>query len=182
MKKSRSGFTVVELAVVIVVIGLLAALVVMSYRYIQKQARDDRRIADIANIQKAMELYYNDNGKYPSPTSGTGSVINSGWYSSGDSSWDVLAGKLTGSDAIDALPKDPLNTANGKPYTTDEFTYAVYITTTGNYCGVADGQMYLIVYKLERSDQTSSTEGVCHTKPVPTSYSAGASTYLNVKM
>lgn len=182
MKKSRSGFTVVELIVVIVVIGILAAFVIILYSGVQKQARDDRRRTDIATIQKAMELYYSDNGQYPSPTGSTGSVINSGWYSSGDSSWDVLKAKLTGADAIDELPKDPINTPGGKPYITDQFVYAIYITTTGNYCGSSNGQMYLLVYKLEKGAQVVGSEGTCPTKPVPSSYSTGASTYLNVKM
>lgn len=180
MRINKSGFTIVELVVVIVVIAILATLVFVSYRGIQSQSRDDRRRTDVANIEKAMELYYDDNGAYPSPTGATGSVINSGWYTSGDGSWDILMNKLV-PDSIDALPVDPTNTSGGKPYTTDQYVYAIYVNTTGGYCGSTNGQMYLIVYKLEKGDQESKTDGNCPTKPISSSYYTGASTYLNVK-
>lgn len=60
-----TGFTLIELLVVIAIIGILASLVLVSFRYVKAKARDTRRIADIQNIQKALEMYFNDNSKYP---------------------------------------------------------------------------------------------------------------------
>ena len=63
--KRQSGFTIVELLIVIVVIGILAAISVVAYNGIQQRARDSQRQSNIANIAKALEMYYIDNGRYP---------------------------------------------------------------------------------------------------------------------
>ena len=181
MKIIRSGFTIVELAIVIIVIAILASITLVSYRDVQAQSRDTRRLSDIADIQKAMELYYSDHGTYPIPTGSTGSAINSSWYSSGDSSWNLLKNELV-PDAIDELPVDPRNKTNGRPYDTDGLVYAIFVTRADQkYCGSSDGQMYLLVYRLEHGNQATKVDGKCPTKPISTSYTTGASTYLNVK-
>jgi prepilin-type N-terminal cleavage/methylation domain-containing protein len=62
---NRRGFTIVELLIVIVVIGILAMITIVSYNGIQQRARDSRRTSDLAQMSKAIELYYADNGNYP---------------------------------------------------------------------------------------------------------------------
>ena len=57
MKKSTSGFTIVELLIVIVVIAILAAISVVAYTGIQQRARDSKRTNDIAQIKKALLVY-----------------------------------------------------------------------------------------------------------------------------
>lgn len=64
----KSGFTIVELLIVIVVIGILAAIVIVAYNGVQARARDARRLADIQTVNKALQLYYIDNGSYPVTT------------------------------------------------------------------------------------------------------------------
>ncbi len=64
-KKAASGFTIVELLIVIVVIGILAALVVVTYNGIQQKARDTERKTDINAIHGQLEAYQAQNGKYP---------------------------------------------------------------------------------------------------------------------
>ena len=64
-KKAASGFTIVELLIVIVVIGILAALVVTTYNGIQQKARDTERKTDINAIHSQVEAYQAQNGKYP---------------------------------------------------------------------------------------------------------------------
>lgn len=59
------GFTIVELLVVIVVIGVLASIVTVAYGSVTQRARDTERLSEIASIEKALELYYTDNGGYP---------------------------------------------------------------------------------------------------------------------
>lgn len=180
MKINRSGFTIVELLVVIITIGILATIVVIAYNGIQARARDDRRRSDITNIEKAMELYYSDNNSYPTPLSNTGSAINNGWYSSGDSSWSKLSTLLLGSQAIDTVPVDPVNTPSGVP-SAGGLVYAMYVNYNGGYCGSTAGQMYMLVYKLEGSAQEQKTDGKCTTNPLPSGYYNGLSYYLNVK-
>lgn len=65
MKKTTSGFTIVELLIVIVVIAILAAISIVAYNGIQQRARDSEREQDMANVQKLLELFYADNGAFP---------------------------------------------------------------------------------------------------------------------
>jgi general secretion pathway protein G len=66
-KRSYSGgFTIVELLIVIVVIGILAALVIIGYNGIQIRARDADRASDISTLKKKLEIFYVNNGYYPS--------------------------------------------------------------------------------------------------------------------
>ncbi len=64
-KRTSSGFTIVELLIVIVVIGILAALVVTTYNGIQQKARDTERKTDINALHGQVEAYSAQNGKYP---------------------------------------------------------------------------------------------------------------------
>jgi len=182
MRINRSGFTIVELVVVIFVIGILAGITLIAYNGVQARTRDDRRKTDVENIEKAMELYYSDNGSYPVPTGSTSSVINPAWYSSDDGSWSMLSGLLVGSQAIDALPVDPINTPNKSPLAAGNYGYAVFVNSSGSYCGAGRGQMYLIVYRLEGMPKERKTDGPCTTNPLGDNYyDSGASYYRNIK-
>lgn len=55
----------IELLVVIAIIGLLATLAVVALNNARARARDAKRVADIKQIQTALELYFNDNNTYP---------------------------------------------------------------------------------------------------------------------
>lgn len=65
-KNKQTGFTIVELLIVIVVIGILASITVVAFNGIQQRARDVARTSDIVAVQKAIEIYRADNGFYPS--------------------------------------------------------------------------------------------------------------------
>lgn len=65
LKRKESGFTIVELLIVIVVIGILAALVITTFSGIQRKARDSERITDIKSIHGQLEAYHAQNGYYP---------------------------------------------------------------------------------------------------------------------
>lgn len=54
MHQSRSGFTIVELLIVVVVIGVLAAITVVAYNGVQDRAKASKAKADISNLAKAM--------------------------------------------------------------------------------------------------------------------------------
>ncbi len=64
-KFKNRGFTIVELLIVIVVIGILATLVITTYNGIQEKARDTKRKTDINAIQGQVEAFQAQNGKYP---------------------------------------------------------------------------------------------------------------------
>lgn len=64
MKRANKGFTLIELLVVIAIIGLLAGVVFASLNTARQKARDARRVADLKQIQLALELYFDDNRFY----------------------------------------------------------------------------------------------------------------------
>src|SRR5262249_27195549 len=66
LKKRNQGFTIVELLIVIVVIGILALLVITTYSGIQAKARNSKRSSDIATIQTQLEAFFQNSGYYPS--------------------------------------------------------------------------------------------------------------------
>lgn len=77
-----SGFTLIELLVVISIIGLLSSTVLTSLNSARIKARDARRVADIRQIQNALELYASDhNGQYPN-ISVTICESNLSWHAS----------------------------------------------------------------------------------------------------
>ncbi|MEK7560809.1 MAG: prepilin-type N-terminal cleavage/methylation domain-containing protein [Patescibacteria group bacterium] len=94
--KQRKGFTLIELLVVIAIIGILASIVLASLNQARRKSRDARRIADVKQIQLALELYFDDNQTYPAGTGiGNLSVLSTGGY-------------------MTAVPAEPLAAAN--PY------------------------------------------------------------------
>ena len=68
MRKTTSGFTIVEILVVISIIGILTAIGFASYSSIQSGTRDHERSSQITIISEALEKYYDQNGEYPSCT------------------------------------------------------------------------------------------------------------------
>lgn len=62
---AKRGFTMIEILVVVTIIGILITLGIRSYNATQIKARDVRRKADLHNIAKPLEAYFNDYGVYP---------------------------------------------------------------------------------------------------------------------
>lgn len=63
--KKQKGFTIVELLIVIVIIGILAAITVVAFNGIQQRAQTTVLTSDLANAIKAIKVYHADNGSYP---------------------------------------------------------------------------------------------------------------------
>lgn len=68
MKNNKKGFTLIELLVVIAIIGLLSTLAVVALNNARQKSRDAKRVADVKQLQTALELYFNDKGSYPAGT------------------------------------------------------------------------------------------------------------------
>jgi general secretion pathway protein G len=65
MPAGRQGFTLIELLIVIIILGVLATIGVTAFISSQKKGRDTTRKEHLRSIAGALELYYNDKGKYP---------------------------------------------------------------------------------------------------------------------
>jgi len=65
LKGKSKGFTIVELLIVIVVIGILATLVIVTFTGIQQKAHDSKRKTDINALDSHVEAFYANYGFYP---------------------------------------------------------------------------------------------------------------------
>ena len=90
----KKAFTLIELLVVIAIIGILSSVVVASLNSARVKARDARRVADLKQIQVALELYYDANNKYPAALT-------------------ALVGSANGA-SLPSLPADPFPPATYK--------------------------------------------------------------------
>lgn len=110
LNKQTSGFTLIELLVVIAIIGILASVVMSSLNAARSKARDAKRIAEMRQIEIALEAYYADNGSYPNGCAGsTGVTFNIGY---GVVNWS----NILPSSYISTMPSDPLNIATEYGY------------------------------------------------------------------
>ena len=107
MIKNKSGFTIVELLIVIVVIGILAAISMVAYSGVQQRARDSTRKQDLAAIAKAVNLYHADNGQYPPTQVGWCTQVSNPVYPQFK---DAL------SRYISKIPQDPIQAGEPKDY------------------------------------------------------------------
>lgn len=172
--KKQTGFTIVELLIVIVVIAILAAITIVAYNGIQTRAKNTQRQSDVAVIVKALEMYYADKGQYPA---GSGSTsINNAWSTTADASWQNLITTLK--PYVSTLPTDPVSTpgANVASGATNIYDYAYY-ANSGTFCGAAPFQMYILVYRLEGT-QKDNLEGPCTTNVL---YYSASSNYRVVR-
>ncbi len=61
----KSAFTLIELLIAVVIIGILAAIGLGQFYTAQIRARDAQRKDNLSSVAKALEMYYNDQGRYP---------------------------------------------------------------------------------------------------------------------
>lgn len=67
--KQNFGYTIIEVLVVISIVGFLVSAAMYTLSYTRAKARDVKRVADIEQIRKAIEIFKNENGRYPGMTS-----------------------------------------------------------------------------------------------------------------
>jgi general secretion pathway protein G len=76
LNPARGGFTLIEVMVVIVILGILAAVIVPKIMSRPEQARQVKVKQDILAIQGALDLYKLDNGRYPTTEQGLEALVN----------------------------------------------------------------------------------------------------------
>ncbi len=97
------GFTLIELMVVLVIIGVLAALIVPNVRDRADDARVTAARTDITNIMQALKLYRLDNQRYPTAEQGLQALIAKPTSGPVPGNWKLY---------LEKLPNDPW----GRPY------------------------------------------------------------------
>jgi general secretion pathway protein G len=66
----REGFTLIELMIVVVILGILATIIMPKMLSRPEQARRMKAVVDIRNIQSALALFHTDTGRFPSTSEG----------------------------------------------------------------------------------------------------------------
>jgi prepilin-type N-terminal cleavage/methylation domain-containing protein len=141
IKKSNKGFTIVELLIVIVVIGILAALVLNSFRGVQERARDTERRTDINAQSTQLEVYYTDNGGYPQFT---GQVNTDSWITANMKGADLNSWRAPGFST---------NTmANSATPTKDQYGYAPLQDDGTTACTTAPCAKFKLYWYSEKTN------------------------------
>lgn len=156
MKKTKSGFTLVELMVTIAIIVLLTGIIMTNLVKPKSKARDAKKVSDIAQIQLAIELYFDKCKQYPNPTASNNVDINASNSASGGACTDNGT-NVTLQRFISKIPT-----------ATDGSAYDYYINNSGASGTKTD---YILHAKLENSNDSVTKDSL------PNSYLSGLSAY-----
>jgi prepilin-type N-terminal cleavage/methylation domain-containing protein len=80
-KPKNDGFTLIELMVVIAIIALLASIALIAFTSAQQKSRDTKRLADMTQMNTALELYFADFKGYPSNAGGIPTALTPNYAS-----------------------------------------------------------------------------------------------------
>jgi type II secretion system protein G len=142
---NKKGFTLIELLVVIAIIGLLSTVTVYAINIARIKAREAKRKADTKQLELALNLYHDNNGRYP-----TDGYTETNYFNRGP---DGLVNYLA--PYMSNVPNDPLwkTTSSGYFYFTIRPT-ADWINTNGAWSGLTMdclGKYVLVVRLMETS-------------------------------
>lgn len=116
MINKKKGFTLIELLVVIAIISIIAVLGMVSLGNARMKARDAKRVADVKQVQVALEMFYDSNNRYP-----TAEEWDSGTIVATTSSGETVY-------YLTSIPEAPMPADGDCTVTDNTYTY----TTTGD--------------------------------------------------
>jgi prepilin-type N-terminal cleavage/methylation domain-containing protein len=149
IKKNSKGFTIVELLIVIVVIAILAALVLNSFRGVQERARDTKRRTDVNAQASQLEVYYTDNGGYPVFT---GQVNTDSWLSANLKGADLNAWRA---------PNQTTNSmTNSATPTKDQYGYTPLQDDGTTACTTAPCAKYKLFWYSEKTSAVTTKDSL----------------------
>ena len=99
-KVSRSGFSLVEILIVVVILGILAAFVVPQIMSRPDEAKMVKAQQDVIRLESALDLYRLDNGQYPTQAQGLAALVSK-------PSTPPVPTHYNASAYLKRLPKDP---------------------------------------------------------------------------
>lgn len=148
------GFTLIELLVVISIIAILLSVATVSYTNSQQKGRDNRRKSDLKAIQQSLELYFQQNGRYPETISP--GLIKCGTETSGEA-WGTGSFACNSITYMSPLPRDPINGTStqyyyNSPTPFNSYTLSANLENTsdpdlpvlGNPCTPQSGYSYCV--------------------------------------
>lgn len=132
------GFTLIELLVVVAIIAVLMTVGVIAYDDVKMKSRDTARVAEIKEIQKALESYFSENAGYPQ--------CGSGWCTGSD--FQTALNVLVTEGYISQIVQDPLSAAS--------YSYGYYTGggSSSALCGGQDVDTYDYVIRLGMEART----------------------------
>ena len=114
-KQGQSGFTIVELLIVIVVIAILAAITIVAYNGITTRARTTKALSNATNVKTVAETFNADAGRYPATQAQFASGFDggSGAITKLPAGITLVSG-LAGTGVADFNGTEPITAANGE--------------------------------------------------------------------
>ena len=160
MKVTKSGFTIVELLIVIVVIAILAAITIVAYNGIQSRSRDTKRTQDVAQIQKALELYRVKNGSYPPTGATTAANLPNGFPGLYGCVTCYAFSTATNGTWLKALVDDGLLPSVPVSSPNDNSNFYMYWASSAAGYGACTEPFYVLAVQGYESTIPSSSQGV----------------------
>ena len=137
MKRHQSGFSLVEILVVLAIIAILSSILYINVSQGSAQSRDAQRQADLRAVSNALELYKNKYGEYPQGCNAAGTWSGHALDYACSSGNQYIVGLAP--EFISRLPQDPKLNGNNSGY--------VYATNV-------EGSAYIMKARLTVESET----------------------------